>query len=313
MLNPGTPPPPHVGGPILPPGSVTVMICGQPAARVGDMAQCSGPPDTILPPGCPTVMIGDGGGGGGGGGGGSGGEADADTTGGEAEEPAILDVRFVDGGGFPITGLNYRIDAPDGSSSSGLLTGQVRQAGQEGDYTISLRAITKCEWSSDSARDDETVKMQIETAGIDDGTTVVFSVWERNPNQPDREIATIRDIELSGDKAEAEWQFTYDDDHETRPLSREERPLLSPSYYFSATAGDCTAQSPVLQYQDYIEITARDNQGNVLSDQPYRVTLANGEVREGQLDGNGYAKVENVPPGPWDVVFPQHGNIREQS
>jgi uncharacterized Zn-binding protein involved in type VI secretion len=49
---------PHVGGPILPPGGVTVLIGGLPAARVGDMATCVGPPDTILPPGCPTVLIG---------------------------------------------------------------------------------------------------------------------------------------------------------------------------------------------------------------------------------------------------------------
>ena len=58
MVTPGTPPVPHVGGPILPPGGVTVLICGQPAARVGDMALCVGPPDTIAPPGCPTVLIG---------------------------------------------------------------------------------------------------------------------------------------------------------------------------------------------------------------------------------------------------------------
>lgn len=38
---------PHVGGPILPPGGVTVLIGGLPAARVGDMCTCVGPPDTI--------------------------------------------------------------------------------------------------------------------------------------------------------------------------------------------------------------------------------------------------------------------------
>jgi len=57
MVTPGTPPVPHVGGPIIK-GSATVLIGGQPAARVGDMATCTGPPDTIIPPGCPTVMIG---------------------------------------------------------------------------------------------------------------------------------------------------------------------------------------------------------------------------------------------------------------
>lgn len=48
---------PHVGGPILPPGVPTVMIGGMPAACVGDMCTCVGPPDTIAM-GSSTVMIG---------------------------------------------------------------------------------------------------------------------------------------------------------------------------------------------------------------------------------------------------------------
>lgn len=52
-----TGPVPHVGGPILPPGEPTVMIGGLPAARVGDMATCVGPPDSIVM-GSATVMIG---------------------------------------------------------------------------------------------------------------------------------------------------------------------------------------------------------------------------------------------------------------
>jgi uncharacterized Zn-binding protein involved in type VI secretion len=47
---------PHVGGPILPPGAVTVLIGGLPAARVGDMCVCVGPPDVIVT-GAFTVLI----------------------------------------------------------------------------------------------------------------------------------------------------------------------------------------------------------------------------------------------------------------
>jgi uncharacterized Zn-binding protein involved in type VI secretion len=57
---------PHVGGPILPPGAVTVLIGGLPAARVTDMATCVGPPDvivlgsfTVLTMGMPQARIGD--------------------------------------------------------------------------------------------------------------------------------------------------------------------------------------------------------------------------------------------------------------
>ncbi|MCE5204595.1 MAG: PAAR domain-containing protein [Porphyromonadaceae bacterium] len=48
---------PHVGGPVLPPGDPTVLIGGMPAARVGDMAACIGPPDSIAA-GSATVLIG---------------------------------------------------------------------------------------------------------------------------------------------------------------------------------------------------------------------------------------------------------------
>lgn len=55
MVDPG--PKPHVGGPITGPGVPTVLIAGMPAAVVGDMATCTGPPDTIAM-GSATVLIG---------------------------------------------------------------------------------------------------------------------------------------------------------------------------------------------------------------------------------------------------------------
>ena len=51
-----TGPVPHVGGPILPPCAVTVLIGCLPAARITDMATCVGPPDIIVK-GSATVLI----------------------------------------------------------------------------------------------------------------------------------------------------------------------------------------------------------------------------------------------------------------
>ena len=57
---------PHVGGPIASPCAPTVLIGGLPAARVGDMAVCVGPPDvialgstTVLISGQPAARLGD--------------------------------------------------------------------------------------------------------------------------------------------------------------------------------------------------------------------------------------------------------------
>lgn len=107
MVTPGTPPIPHVGGPVLPPGAPTVLIGGMPAATMGDMCTCTGPPDSIvvgstgvliggkpaarmgdttahggaITVGLPTVLIGETAGGGGSGGstGGSTGQGSAGT------------------------------------------------------------------------------------------------------------------------------------------------------------------------------------------------------------------------------------------
>lgn len=48
---------PHVGGPALPPGKPTVLIGDMPALRVGDMLTCVGPPDSVVM-GSATVLIG---------------------------------------------------------------------------------------------------------------------------------------------------------------------------------------------------------------------------------------------------------------
>ncbi|MCL6269323.1 PAAR domain-containing protein [Sansalvadorimonas sp. 2012CJ34-2] len=54
MVNPG--PVPHVGGPINVPGGPTVLICSLPSATVSSMCVCVGPPDTIAM-GSTSVLI----------------------------------------------------------------------------------------------------------------------------------------------------------------------------------------------------------------------------------------------------------------
>jgi uncharacterized Zn-binding protein involved in type VI secretion len=51
-----TGPVPHVGGPIIGPGAPIVLIGGLPAAVLGDLCTCVGPPDSIVK-GSATVLI----------------------------------------------------------------------------------------------------------------------------------------------------------------------------------------------------------------------------------------------------------------
>ncbi|EAQ82354.1 PAAR domain-containing protein [Blastopirellula marina] len=47
---------PHVGGPIIGPGAVTVLVGEMPAAQVTNMCTCVGPPSTIVL-GSATVLL----------------------------------------------------------------------------------------------------------------------------------------------------------------------------------------------------------------------------------------------------------------
>lgn len=55
LVNPG--PVPHVGGPVTGPCVLNVMIGNRPAAVIGDLLVCTGPPDSIIQ-GSATVLIG---------------------------------------------------------------------------------------------------------------------------------------------------------------------------------------------------------------------------------------------------------------
>ena len=66
MQTPAVVPIPHVGGPILPPCAITVLVGSLPQARITDMCVCVGPPDVIVKAslgvyvcGLPAARIGD--------------------------------------------------------------------------------------------------------------------------------------------------------------------------------------------------------------------------------------------------------------
>ena len=308
MQTPATPPIPHVGGPVMPPGVPTILICGQPAACVGDMATCTGPPDSIAPPGCPTVILGSGGGGGGGAG--SGGGSDKASTSREAkleegEEPEkhYLDVKFVDKGGKPITGVAYSVKAPDNNETAGTLGGQVKQTGvKEGSYEIHLKAITKAEWSVPEAAVGDKVKLKAETAGIDSGEKASLIIYIKDSNFADHRLEVI-ESKVDGDKIEEEWELQIDEAFLDDQERKEGKRYSQPSFCFTVASAGVIARSGVLTYKDFIELELKDEEGKAAADVKYKVYLRNGVVREGTLDSNGYAKIENVPPGKVDVAF----------
>jgi len=320
MLNPGTPPPPHVGGPISL-GSAGVMIGGMPAARMGDMATCSGPPDSIVM-GCPTVLIGETGGGSGGGGGGAAAAANAGAhaalvgePGPEAEGPHWIDIQFVDSAGNPVTQVPYEFTGVEGQKEKGRLTGDaaIRRGGlpDAGDYSVKLFSVFNAKWSEESARVGDVVELSAETEGYEDGTKAVFRIWERDIDGADDFIAEIVTT-VDGNKVGAEWAYEYHEDTDEVSEEDERKGYSAPEYYFIVHVEECKARSGLLEFKDWIEIELLDDDYNPVPDEDYILYLPSGETRKGKLDGDGFKREENVPPGHCRVEFPNLSDIVNQ-
>jgi uncharacterized Zn-binding protein involved in type VI secretion len=312
MVTPGTPPIPHVGGPVLL-GSPMVLIGGMPAARMGDMVTCVGPPDTIAM-GCMTVLIGEGGAGSGSGGGAmSSGSASAEAGAKNAisgnvesttKEKNWIEFEFVDSAGKAVNGINYVLTDTESKETESVLKPDgriVRDAVPEGECKVILRDIYNARWSKDKAKTGDKVKLGIKSLGIKDGARVEFTIFMKDINYNDQILKRI-ESEIKSNKAEAEWELEIDKEFiNIAEKSKKEGGYSQPFFYFDAYCDGLTTKSPLLYYEDWVELEFKDEKGKAISDKKYKIILSNGEIKEGKTDGKGKVKLEKIPPGIIDI------------
>jgi len=311
MLNPGVPPPPHVGMPITM-GAPTVLIGGMPAARMGDMAACAGPPDTILM-GCPTVMIGGGGAGGGGGGAGSSGAASATASAMQAlsgspesstKEKHWVEYKLTDKAGNPVSGIDYKLTDTGQKESSGKVKtdGRItRDALPEGNCELVLKKLFNAKWSKDLVKPGDKVELSVETGGLDDGEEVNFYIWQKDIKKADLQIKYIQ-AKTQGEKAKVEWEVSSGEETGT---DKNEEGYSCPQYYFTVLCNpDLTARSGMLYIEDFIEIELKDDEGKPKASEEFILYLPDGKILNEKLDSNGYKKIDKIPAGKYSIRFP---------
>ena len=104
-------------------------------------------------------------------------------------------------------------------------------------------------------------------------------------------------------KIEHEWELKVDQKLFDVQDYKEDKNYSTPWYYFVVETAGIKQRSGLLKYKDWIELELRDEEGNTIGGAEYEVYLPNGQIRRGKLDQNGYAKVENIPPGKVRVTF----------
>jgi uncharacterized Zn-binding protein involved in type VI secretion len=177
MQTPAVVPIPHVGGPIVGPGVPNVLIEGMPAAVVGDMCICVGPPaaivngstgvliagraaarlgdptahgGSIVGPGAPTVIIGEMGGGNAKSvvGTPASGESDEGSNA-ESTKSSWIEIQMNDRGGFGLANTKFRLETDAGRIIEGVTDGNglARVDGiDSGSYKISFPDLPPDGW-----------------------------------------------------------------------------------------------------------------------------------------------------------------------
>ena len=137
----------------------------------------------------------------------------------------------------------------------------------------------------------------MKSLGLENGEKVEFTVFVKDANYTDHILEKL-DAQINGDKAEVEWEFNVDE--KMLGISERKEKLgrySQPFFYFDVYSAGLTAKSPLLYYEDYVEIEVKDDEGKAVKDKEYKAIIPTGEIKQGKLDGSGKTKIEKIPPG----------------
>ena len=221
-------------------------------------------------------------------------------------------VGYQDAAGRPVAGWRYRAEGErrrDGQVGSGGQVWLDALAGS-GAVDVGLVGVYGCRWARDEARVGEAVGMGARCVGVADGAPATFEVWRETASATGAasrakvwEVAgTVR-----GGRVEAGAPFVFAwGGAET--VASDDWQGTAPVYTCEVSVGGVhRARGGRLRFQDWVEFrhVRRDRSGNEqpVSRSQYRFTTADGSVREGSTDSGGKARVDGVPPGPYDIAF----------
>ncbi len=166
--------------------------------------------------------------------------------------------------------------------------------------------ITNLKWDKKEARRGDTLKLTADIKGAQEGAEAEIEIWEHDADEA-HDFITIIPVVVKDKKVETVWEFEYHEDTDDVPEEGEsEKGYFPPEYFFRVKVGGISEDSELLEFKDWIEIELLDEFGSPIPEAEYVVRLADETEIEGKLDKNGYARVEDVVPGPYWIHFPEY-------
>ncbi|NBB85884.1 MAG: hypothetical protein GVY12_06645 [Bacteroidetes bacterium] len=165
--------------------------------------------------------------------------------------------------------------------------------------------VKNATWSQDEARRGDVLTLSADVEGVPDGTEAEITIFEHDTDGAHDPITRFPTL-VEKERVEAEWEYEYHEDTDDVPTDDEaEQGYRPPEYFFRVDVEGVAAESDLLIFKDWIGIELLDIRGRPVPGRDYVLHTPDGTKHKGTLDDNGRAKVEDVPPGPYRVEFPE--------
>jgi hypothetical protein len=162
---------------------------------------------------------------------------------------------------------------------------------------LPLVEIKNAKWDKKEARRGDILKLTADVKGAPDGTEGEIEIWEYDADGA-HDFVTKFPVLVKDKKVEAEWEYEYHEDTDEIPTAEEsEKGYNPPEYFFRVKIGEVSADSGLLKFKDWIKIALRDDQGNPLANEEYKIIFADGSEKTGRASSDGCIDIKDIPPG----------------
>lgn len=173
--------------------------------------------------------------------------------------------------------------------------------------------VFNLKWSAKEARRGDILTLSADVNGLRDHAEVTVIIYEYDRDNTHDKIVELP-ATVMNKKIELQWEYEYHEDTDEIPTQEEldqyGEQYNPPEYFFTVKVEDTEfgvkQESGLLEFKDWIELELKERDGTPIANARYVVRFADGTEREGSLDENARARLEDIPPGPYRVDFPDN-------
>ena len=171
-----------------------------------------------------------------------------------------------------------------------------------------LIKVTNMKWGQKEAKREDVVKLSADIEGVQNDTEVMILIYEYDRDGA-HDFITKFPCPVKNKKINAEWEYDYHADTDEIPTDEEKKKYgakYNPPEYFFMVAVDGKKigekqESGLLTFKDRVEFTVFGPDGKPCANKKYTLTLADGTKKNGSLDSEGKAVVDDVAPGRYTI------------